>query len=153
MEKNVLQKKKQIVIKLEIDMITSVPSDWDEEMINFFYNDGSHCTGNEIEQLYREDNAVESSCFTCHRSIVQYLRDASQQDIVLLTRPKAGSIPGKFGLMTKDEVDELQIALCAGVDNFELKESDIDMLEIPETVTYTQKDADQLFRSKKKENE
>ena len=73
-------KQRQVVIGLKTWLVVSVPDDWDEHQIEFFFNESCHCSGNEIQQLADEDNRVPHSCVSCFRTEVEYLREATEDD-------------------------------------------------------------------------
>lgn len=54
---------KRIVIELHIPMEVEVPADWDEKETLFFYNDSSHCIGNELKTVMaRLEEQGECGC-------------------------------------------------------------------------------------------
>lgn len=75
---------KKIVIELTVKMIIEVPKDWDEEAINFYLNESSHCLETEVFQLAREAGFDEENpplCSICHRAKGKYIQDAREEDI------------------------------------------------------------------------
>tara|TARA_R110000868_G_scaffold411621_1_gene706453 strand:+ start:360 stop:650 length:291 start_codon:yes stop_codon:yes gene_type:complete len=75
--------KKDVVIELRIKMLREVPTDWDQRMIGFFFNESSHCIANEIDELkqWNDDASEYSCCDSCGRTEVVFLRDASAADL------------------------------------------------------------------------
>lgn len=62
--------RKRRAIELRVRMMVSVPADWDDDAITFFYNESSHCLGNELAVLaeqYDKDNE-NSVCNLCCRA-------------------------------------------------------------------------------------
>ncbi len=76
---------KKVVIELTVKMIIEVPKDWDEDSINFYLNESSHCLEAEVFQLAREVGFDEeknpSLCSICHRAKGIYIQDANEENI------------------------------------------------------------------------
>jgi len=73
---------KKVVIRVVSEMVVSVPDDpqWDANLVNFHFNDGSYCLSN----LWREmgewaDDHDENEC-PCSCTNVEFLRDATEAD-------------------------------------------------------------------------
>lgn len=78
--------RKTVVIELRIKMLAEFPADdpyWDAKAIEFFYNESSHCIGNEIAALKESDDIAgeESMCDSCDRTEVHFIRDAEPSDL------------------------------------------------------------------------
>jgi hypothetical protein len=73
-----------VVVEIKVKILRKFPTDWDVDLIEFHLNESSHCIGNEIEEIYESDNAIESSCDTCHRTEAKYLREATPEDLEYL---------------------------------------------------------------------
>jgi hypothetical protein len=66
-----------------IEVIESVPDDWDEEDVNFYKNESSSCannTGRTIARVLSRADGSDVPCL-CDRIKVQYLRDATVADV------------------------------------------------------------------------
>lgn len=77
------EQRKKALIKITVEHIIDVPHDWDEEMVNFYLNDSSHCTSNDLldaaEDRFRDDN---TSSWLDLEAV--YVRDANEGDLMLL---------------------------------------------------------------------
>ncbi len=71
---------KKVVLRMEIDLIVEVPDDWDTDQIHYFYNDGTHCTSNEIQQLADTYMVDDDHHCPCPASKFTYLRDVDEKD-------------------------------------------------------------------------
>lgn len=70
---------KTVVVDFTIRTVLDVPESWDEEQINFYYNDGSWCADNLLNKLeYRSDNV---RCL-CDITNAEYVKDATDKDEV-----------------------------------------------------------------------
>jgi hypothetical protein len=94
---------KAIIIELKVKLIVTVPNYWNTSNIEFKYNGSSHCLGNEIKQLFQENEKIESECFTCHRSSVEFIGDASIEDIKRLSN--SDELHKRVGLINKGLVN------------------------------------------------
>lgn len=74
--KGCVLREKTIVTRLVIDFVDSVPEHWDEEQINFHYNNSSWCASNVLSKLQNRD---DWRCL-CDVSDFEYLRDATEDD-------------------------------------------------------------------------
>lgn len=60
---------KLVKVEMQIEMLVSVPSTYTDEDIEFFLNESSHCSMNEIEQFWKEcNNTSEGCCNSCART-------------------------------------------------------------------------------------
>lgn len=66
-----------IVMKMEVEMVLTVPEYWDEDMCNFHKNEGSWCATNIISELERMDDKM--GCL-CSAAEFTYLREATEED-------------------------------------------------------------------------
>jgi hypothetical protein len=74
--------KKAVNIALTFRLTVMVPADWDRQMIEFFYNESSHCVATELRELAAADEeAGEGTCVTCWRSDAKLLGDATEEDV------------------------------------------------------------------------
>ena len=71
-----------VVIELKTWLVVTVPQSWDVDMINFYYNESSHCIGTEIAQIAEEEERLPGRCCTCFRTEAQFLREATEKDHV-----------------------------------------------------------------------
>jgi hypothetical protein len=79
----VSEPRKKVLIWITAEHILEVPHDWDEEMVNFFLNDSSHCICNDLldaaESHFRNDNTNSWLDVTG-----TYVREATDADLALL---------------------------------------------------------------------
>lgn len=71
-------RRKTCVVDFTIRMVVSVPEDWDEEMINFRYNESSWCANNLL--TYLENRADSTGRCMCDITSAKYIRDATEED-------------------------------------------------------------------------
>lgn len=75
--------RKKVLIKIMVEHIIDVPCEWDEEMVNFYLNDSSHCVCNDLfdasESHFRNDNTNSWLDVTG-----TYVREATEEDLALL---------------------------------------------------------------------
>ena len=69
--------RRTVALELKTWLLVSVPRDWDENDINFFFNESSHCIGNEFRQIVDEHERGHCACF---RTKARYLREATEED-------------------------------------------------------------------------
>ena len=84
-----------VVVKLEITAIQGYPKDWDEDLINFQLNEGSHCLSSEIDQLansaaevydeqgygvHDDEGGLRNTLCGCCWVEAEYVRDATDED-------------------------------------------------------------------------
>lgn len=67
---------KTVVLRMKIDIeyVAAVPRFWDEQIIRSARNEGSWCSGNDLEKL------VEKLDCLCDFTKIDFLRDATQAD-------------------------------------------------------------------------
>ncbi len=70
-------RKKTVIIKIEIEMLRSVPEDWDKKAIEFKLNESSWCADTIIADLTKQSDRTE--CL-CHHFKGQYIREATEED-------------------------------------------------------------------------
>jgi len=68
---------KLIMLECKFTLLTSVPENWNAEEIDFFYNDGSSCSDNWLDEIVQQ--AKRMGC-SCHFSEFNLLRDATDSD-------------------------------------------------------------------------
>ena len=73
---NCVIREKTIVTRMTIDFVDSVPESWDEDLIDFHYNDSSWCATNVLHRLEERSNF---HCL-CDVASFEYLRDATEED-------------------------------------------------------------------------
>jgi len=66
-----------VVLKVEIEIVMDVPEFWDEEDINFHYNESSWCASNLDIPLSRMEQHDE--CL-CNYTKINYVREATKED-------------------------------------------------------------------------
>lgn len=74
-----MTKRRKVWIELIAIVPMDVPSEWDEEMINFHLNESSHCLTNEVEALYKEYGHLADDECMCHRLRARYISDLEGQ--------------------------------------------------------------------------
>lgn len=79
---------KLAVFEITVQYISIVPASWDEDQISFHRGESSFCLGNDIDQIYEESKAENGICNICRRTKVQFLREATYDDIDFLTPHK-----------------------------------------------------------------
>ena len=72
--------RRTVVIEMRAKMVVSMPRSWTEEDILFQLNESSHCSSNEIRQLYEESIREENLCNTCSRTEFLFIREAYAED-------------------------------------------------------------------------
>lgn len=75
-KKDCVIRDRTIKIRAQIDLVAKVPESWDEEKIDFYFNESSWCTGNIIPML-EERNEKKCLC-DCTRFF--YLGEANAKD-------------------------------------------------------------------------
>lgn len=86
---NCVIREKTIVTRMTIDFVDSVPESWDEDLIDFHYNDSSWCATNVLHRLEERSNF---RCL-CDVASFEYLRDATEED------------EEKWGVVKVDEIE------------------------------------------------
>lgn len=74
-KKGCVCRKKNINVKIHINMVMDVPEDWDKEQIDFHYNKGTWCSSNIIEELESLDKKI--GCL-CQFIKVEYINDIKE---------------------------------------------------------------------------
>lgn len=70
--------KRTVVVRMEVEMVISVPRDWDEDMIDFHYNDSSSCANNPLHALNRWAEK-DGNCI-CGAQNTSFVREATEED-------------------------------------------------------------------------
>jgi len=68
---------KTVVVNFTVRTVLSVPEHWDNEQVNFHYNDGTWCADNLISELSRRSEDVRC---VCDITEAKSLGDAMQKD-------------------------------------------------------------------------
>lgn len=71
-----------IVVRLTVEYVRTVPEDWSVEQIEFFHNEGTRCSDNDIEELQELCSRLEkdeAGCL-CDVSSVVFVREATAED-------------------------------------------------------------------------
>jgi hypothetical protein len=80
---------KKVVVDITFQMLREVPENWTASDVEFWLNESSHCFANDLYDLVDEEKRAEDGCcFTCHRTVAKYIKDAEPHDIENLTPPK-----------------------------------------------------------------
>ena len=78
---------KHVVVKFTFEMPVEVPKDWDQNLVEFFYNEGSSCAIILISEMgkvfvvAREKNNQESTCLCFSEFMAEYQREVTQDDV------------------------------------------------------------------------
>lgn len=51
-----------VVVEMTMKLVLAVPESWDEELINFRYNEGTWCASNIIDEIERLDKVLGCIC-------------------------------------------------------------------------------------------
>lgn len=66
-----LEARKLVPVRMTVYLKVEVPDDWDDDAIEFFLNESSHCSNNEVRQLADEcDRLGNERCFCSRTSFV-----------------------------------------------------------------------------------
>lgn len=63
-----------VVIRFMVDVVVSVPENWDKTDIEFMYNEGSWCASNLVEMLKEKPGCL------CSCTEAEYVREATEAD-------------------------------------------------------------------------
>lgn len=70
-----------VVLRCTIEFVKEVPVFSDKDYLHFFFNEGTHCSDNELREIIEQaECAPENTCNTCWRSEFKYVREATEQD-------------------------------------------------------------------------
>lgn len=76
------QSRRTVIVKMEVEFPIQVPLKYNEDDIYFFYNEGSHCSDNEVRYLNKLRKKAEENgeaCF-CPVTKITYIREADEAD-------------------------------------------------------------------------
>ena len=70
-----------VVVEIKVELVVSVPEDWDEHLIEFWMNDGSRCASGIIDDIAAMDERLDGDheC-PCNFVAGRYLREATPED-------------------------------------------------------------------------
>lgn len=68
---------KTVVVDFTFKTVLAVPEYWNEEQINYHYNDGTWCADNILYDLLERASDVDCSCRICE---TKYVKDANRED-------------------------------------------------------------------------
>ena len=70
-----------IVVEATIKCVVSIPRDWDQQMIQFHFNEGSWCADNMMRWMgdWEQAKGDEGLC-SCAAVAVEYIREATPAD-------------------------------------------------------------------------
>ncbi len=74
-KKDCVIRKRTVVMDFTIRMVLDVPEFWDNEDIEFKYNDGSWCADNLIDMIDRDNKGC-----LCPYVTAKYIKEASEED-------------------------------------------------------------------------
>ena len=66
-----MDKRKLVRMKWTIELPMDVPEDWDEELINFHFNESSWCCSNLIDDLEKYDKKFGCICGICKAEFLE----------------------------------------------------------------------------------
>lgn len=78
---NCVLRLRTVVVRATIEYVITVPEFWSPDFINFHRNDSPWCSSNMIGELKQFDTY---GCL-CHVTTWEYLREADDADMVMLT--------------------------------------------------------------------
>ena len=64
-EINLGDRRKTIIVDFTLTLPVSVPEEWDSEMVDFYYGEGSWCANNIIEMLIEQEKKCGCLCSYC----------------------------------------------------------------------------------------
>ena len=70
-------RERSVIIEVKFNLLVFKPEDWDIDMIEFHYNESSHCKSNFIEELQQLEDRV--NCL-CPFGEVTFIREATEED-------------------------------------------------------------------------
>ena len=76
-KENCVIRSKTVVVDFMVRTVLTVPEHWDNEQVNFHYNDGTWCSDNLINELSRRSENVRCLCDITEAI---YIRGASEKD-------------------------------------------------------------------------
>lgn len=76
---NCVIRKKTVVVKLEIELVRTVPEDWDKQFIEFYLNDSSSCQSNLLGELKELSERLPNEC-VCGKIKGSFVREATAMD-------------------------------------------------------------------------
>lgn len=60
MKRDELKVRKRVPVRMTLHMQVEVPEDWDDDMVEFWLNESSHCSNNEVRDLQKQSDAWDS---------------------------------------------------------------------------------------------
>lgn len=80
-------RRKTVIVAVTIQLLKSVPEDWDESMIESYMNESSSCSNNIVDDIVaQQDRLGEERCM-CNFVEGKYLREATEADEQQFTVP------------------------------------------------------------------
>lgn len=73
-------RRRTIVIEFAVQMVVAVPEDWNQELIEFGFNDSSSCADNIFSNLERLVKRHGGDLCLCPQHKTRYLREATEDD-------------------------------------------------------------------------
>jgi hypothetical protein len=71
-----VRRKRSVVVRIEVEMVTTIPEHWDVETLEFIYNGNKFCASNFIDWLKERE--------ACICGGLSYVREADDRDEKLL---------------------------------------------------------------------
>ena len=70
-----------VVCEIKLELVRTVPEDWDEDMINFHMNDSSWCFDNIAEEIADTvERMPDGTCVLCAHAEGRFIREATPED-------------------------------------------------------------------------
>lgn len=81
--------RKPVLIELSVKMLVEVADDWQQDNVEFWLNESSHCLDNEILQIADTIERRPGLCTTCYRAKAKVLNmEPSKIDIDYFKEPE-----------------------------------------------------------------
>jgi hypothetical protein len=79
-KKGCVCRQRSVVVNFNIDLVLPEPEDWDENSIDFFYNEGSWCGNNFIGLLEDLEKRLGDNGCLCRFLKASFIREATKED-------------------------------------------------------------------------
>ena len=76
-EEDCVIRKRSVVVEFTVTMVRKEPEYWDEDDIEFHYNESSWCADNFVDDLVERNEKMGCCCFITE---AKYIREATQED-------------------------------------------------------------------------
>ena len=73
-------RKRTVVVRVTLEMVVTKPESWDDDAIEFHYNESSSCKNNLVTDINAlRDRLGEHGCL-CSLGHVEFVREATEED-------------------------------------------------------------------------